>query len=703
MIATMNPLSAIVLVAAFAVPAGDAPEIKGTLCFEKASDECKTMVGMELAVDPAETSRRYVWTDDEFKRIVIGDLAAGEKALNLESRGMRSVTLSVRGDASRGWPAESKFILEQSKDATWSWKIPAARAGNLREISVPEGEYRLSIASPRHKTDRRKIRAQKDLRVGDVVLKPLPVVRGRVVAKGEEGLAPLADVDVLRGGKDVESTTGSDGRFSVELREPIPEELQIRRAGSALRLIELANLEAENELGEIVMERGATLALRVIRPADGSPETLRVRLLKEPEARYEMSQIAARELPADEDAIRFSDLSVGVHYVVIEGDGVLRKLAKKIDIREPETLEEIEIAPFRLEATAKLGDEPLRDAVVSLGSRLFEARIQFDGDGRFDGTTWQHGTLSGFLESKAIGGGLFVESPELGADPSKWDIVVPRRFIEGRVLDAESKQPVPGSRMKLEISSMDQRSYSSVTVESDGHFVVAAVRDGVYDLEVSDSGHIAVRRSFEFSGGSESVAVDFMLERGIETTIEVFWANGTPVSGAGVIEGVARDGHNPERMTTTDGAGRLVLRSLPGANRVLYVLPQEGSFAVIRFVAAESDASAPPLRVVVPPPTGSLRLRYFNEKKELTPTVTLMRYNGEWLPYPVVSRLPFDRSERLVHHYLRLPAGMYEIWGAPTLSPDALPTTSPATPPLRIGLTNGEVSADINVRSALSP
>ncbi|MHB9000072.1 MAG: carboxypeptidase-like regulatory domain-containing protein [Thermoanaerobaculia bacterium] len=606
----MNPLSAIVLVAAFAVPAGDASEIKGTLCFEKASDECKTMVGMELAVDPAETSRRYVWTDDEFKRIVIGELAAGEKALNLESRGMRSVTLSVRGDASRGWPAESKFILEQSKDATWSWKIPAARAGNLREISVPEGEYRLSIASPRHKTDRRKIRAQKDLRVGDVVLKPLPAVRGRVVAvKGEEGLVPLADVDVLRGDTDVESTTASDGRFSVELREPIPEELQIRRAGYALRLIELANLEAENDLGEIVLERGATFALRIIGPADGPPETLRVRLLKEPEMRYEMSQIAARELPADEDAIRFSDLSAGVHYVGLEGDGVLEKLAKKIDIREPETLEEIEIAPFRLEATAKLGDEPLRDAVVSLGSRLFEARIQFDGDGRFDGTTWQHGTLRGFLESKAIGGGLFVESPELGADPSEWNIAVPRRFIEGRVLDAESKQPVPGARMKLEISSMGERSYSSVPVESDGHFVVAAVRDGVYDLEVSDSGHIAVRRSFEFSGGGESMAVDFMLDRGIETTIEVFWANGTPVSGAGVIEGVARDGHKPERMTATDGAGRFVLRSLPGANRVLYVLPQEGSFAVIRLVAAESDASVPPLRVVVPPPTGSLRLR----------------------------------------------------------------------------------------------
>jgi hypothetical protein len=228
------------------------------------------------------------------------------------------------------------------------------------------------------------------------------------------------------------------------------------------------------------------------------------------------------------------------------------------------------------------------------------------------------------------------------------------------------------------------RLYSTVHVEDGGAYAIAAVKDGTYDLKAHAPEHVEMKITIEMTDRDESKTVDFPLGSGIEQVVEFVWSGGQPVGGSTVVEGTARDGHNPERIYSTDAAGRLRLRMAPGERRTLVILPREGSFAIAEISAPEKPDAAP-LQVVVPPPAGSLRVKIDWKGKPATFGAMAMRYNGRDLPASAILRLPVEPVEGGGSRYRNLPAGAYEIW-------------IPGGTAARVGLTAGEESVELAAR-----
>jgi hypothetical protein len=138
----------------------------------------------------------------------------------------------------------------------------------------------------------------------------------------------------------------------------------------------------------------------------------------------------------------------------------------------------------------------------------------------------------------------------------------------------------------------------------------------------------------------------------------------------------------------TDAAGILSLRVRPGETRTLYVLPTEGSFLPVRITTGRS-ADDEPQRVEIPAPAGKLRVRLKDGYGNATQGVVLMRYNGEWISYPVSARLRNNASPGMIE-YTALPAGAYELWAVIPRGREAIANMPPSHPPVRAGVAAGE-------------
>ena len=231
---------------------------------------------------------------------------------------------------------------------------------------------------------------------------------------------------------------------------------------------------------------------------------------------------------------------------------------------------------------------------------------------------------------------------------------------------------------------------------SSGEYEILAWQDGTYDLIVTPKDYLPKTETVVLADVDGSRRVDIGLERGTDVAIQLVWPSGQPVAGATILEGVARDGHNPERIHASDGAGRLTLRVGRDESRLLYVIPREGSFAPVP-VTASSSTSETPLRVEIPSPAGSLRLAVKDtEGNAAWGFVILMRYNGEWIPFPVTGRLRHSGGPGTME-YVGMPAGAYELWAVKPKAGFAVPSAPPARVPERVGLAAGGASAELTV------
>ena len=114
-------------------------------------------------------------------------------------------------------------------------------------------------------------------------------------------------------------------------------------------------------------------------------------------------------------------------------------------------------------------------------------------------------------------------SPELGADPSAWDIQFPKRLISGRIYDADTQQPIDGAKMDLLRTAGDSRWYGSIRVQNDGTFSILSTKTGTFELSVSAPDHADMKQTIEVRDGDGSVQRDFALTRGLLATLEVAW------------------------------------------------------------------------------------------------------------------------------------------------------------------------------------
>lgn len=699
----MKKLLFLLLLSASSLIADESP--KGTICF---GTDCTPTTGSTFEVKPADVERRFVWTSSDASSVVLGTLAAKAVPIDLDSKDARNVTLSVRGDAQRGWPVETRFAIAESKDRLWRWSVPAKLIGKPMSIRLRRGSYTMQIGAEHHKADRRQLKVDaNDVALHQITLAPLPAVIGRVVTMKKTGddkepkETPVAGAQLAQSNGKILASTNEQGAFRVELVEPLTKELVIMSPGLGTRVVPLNILAADTDLSVISLSSGVKLTTHIDRADSVKSKTLHAILTEASKTQYENTNIATRELKAGYDDFVFSDLSEGEYYLTLNGDGALEKLATVIPISTEDVSKEIHVAPFQLQGSVHFGSEPLREGKVYIHDRhhTWTVEAPIDGEGRFGGVMWQAEGIGGTVNSKETGPLPVDRDPTLTGDPATWDITFRRRLISGRIFDADTKEPIAsaGLHMQLEVKAQAQagasvmsRLYATIDVDDNGRYSIAATRDGVYDLSASAPEHVAAATTIELTDRDESKTADFPLSRGIEQIIDFVWPGGEPVGNAMVIEGVARDGHNPGWSGHSDATGRLKLRMRAGETKTLFVVPNEGSFAPVHVVADDSK----PMRIVVPQPAASLVMKFQDAEKKPVMAGAAMRWNGEWLPGSVVSRLHIARIDAGSLRFALLPAGSYEVWGVRGGQPAFTP---PPREPVRVGLSSGEQTVEITL------
>src|SRR5206468_2317662 len=85
---------------------------------------------------------------------------------------------------------------------------------------------------------------------------------------------------------------------------------------------------------------------------------------------------------------------------------------------------------------------------------------------------------------------------------------------------------------------------------------------------------------------------------------------------------------------TTDFTGKLSFQLLAGEERILYVIPRQGSFAIARLTASKGTDA--PLRIIVPNPRAALQIT--TQTRSGAPAANiwfLVRYNSQVIPLEV--------------------------------------------------------------------
>jgi hypothetical protein len=440
-----------------------------------------------------------------------------------------------------------------------------------------------------------------------------------------------------------------------------------------------------------------TLTLHIALPESVDPTTVRLAIAQETKGKFQTMPILSRALKAGERDVAIPDLTPGTYDVVVSGAQPLERLATTVKVEQKDTEATIAVTPFHVRGIAKLGERPIAKGEVGLNDSRNGLRwhaVMPIHDGEFGGVLWQHGSVHAWLHVDDAN--KPIDSPELGAEPSTWQIALKDRRIAGRIYDAETKEPIEGAVMNVQITTKGLHGYLPKSVQPDGSYSIIAAQGGTYELRVSAKGYVNDGAKFEVAEADDAVpAHDFAMSHGIATTIDVVTPSGAGIAGAMVIEGVNSDGHNPDRIYNTDASGRLTLQFRPNETRTLYILPKEGSFAIAHVAAARDDK---PLHVVVPPPAASLKVTTKAWDDDAFYPVNVLRYNGELLPQPVSLRLAPLSGPATPRVYDRLPAGAYEVWSVLLRrGPGYAPLIGYAPPgaPVRVGLSTGEAAAEV--------
>ena len=668
----------------FLLLAAEEPVLRGRLCIEK---QCTDTTGRVFAVAPDERAQRFVWTSADASTVQLGVVPPKAEQVALDAGERSELTLTIAGDATRGWPYDVQADVRGR--AQWQWTLDAPQ--KLRRLIVPRGSrYNVTLEAEHHRRFLRMVEARDEkAALGELALLPLPLVRGLVVDAEGKAIAGALVSD-----PDGELCTLADplGAFACELEESFRHQaLVVSAAGHGERDVPLPRrIEKDVDAGRIELAAGYTVAVKIVRPAASSPAT--VSLMRRDRQTGESRKLKSHELKAAEESVRF-DAGTGEYALLVSGNGALEKLELPVAVRDADVSETITLAPYRVDGTVRIGDEPLAAGAVQLRSREGSWHGALDvRDGVFVGTLWQNDGLTAHVVNREMGMVEWVETPRLGGDPSHWDIRIASRFLTGRVFDASTKAAVAGATLALHLRMRNGGSLSSAAVKTaeDGTYRVLATRAGTYTLRASAPDYVPAEVEAVVADGDPGRRIDLPLERGSALTLEIVSQSGQPLPSARVVELVERNRTKSQDISSADGAGRVVLRGRPGERRVLYVMSHQASFAVLR-VSVPAGAS-PPLRVVLPDATGALRVQVTGGE------FFLVRYNGEFLPGWILGYLAGGYEAGPDGIVLpRLPAGTYEVWGLADPFEEATLIASNGTlrPPVRVGVSGGEAGVQV--------
>lgn len=393
----------------------------------------------------------------------------------------------------------------------------------------------------------------------------------------------------------------------------------------------------------------------------GTAQPLEVELLLR-DANEGWTAVDRKPLPAQTRRVRFDALSSGVYQLRVRGAQPSEVFGAKIVVGANDTRRTtLTIEPFTLTGRATLGGTELGRGAVLLKHRelQWKAPVGLAADGTFRATLWQRGDFTYTVGGPALPTHY---ASEATLDGTPLHIDIPDGRITGVLRDAHG--PVDGAGVMLETKLAHGGEMVQLTTGPDGRFDFTGIKDGSHTVRIYPRRHLEPEPiAFAIDGATRLRELDVRLDAGRAVDVIVIDRENDPVANARVL--AVSDGKVRARATT-DEDGRATVAVPSNEMATLFVVPEEGPFAMIRAPRAEEKGR---LQIYLPRSTSSLSIRARTTKDEaLPPFSLLMRYNGELVPPEVAEELQDLQGLRLATgddseaHLANIPSGSYEFW-----------------------------------------
>jgi hypothetical protein len=422
------------------------------------------------------------------------------------------------------------------------------------------------------------------------------------------------------------------------------------------------------------------------------------------EGEHEWRMVATGHIPIAQRRIRFDSLDAGVYQVRMRGaaNGEIAATNVILGVGEMRRAD-INIKSITVTGRVTIGDIPLVNAVVILKNREFqwEATLTANANGVLNDRLWQPGSFDVTVRSLALAT-PFIGRAEVRQDTLQLDFSLPNRRLVGNVRERASGTPVAGAALEIEMEVGDSKRHFHTQADANGHFELAGMVPSTVTITASREAYLNGKSARVILTESDRVReITIAIERGIVISMAVSDSAGCPLSGATLLT-VADQSIRAGTITDRNGIAPVTLPH--GFPATVYVIPQDGSFAVVHVVNAENT----PHDIVVPRASSTLRIITRTvEGKPLSGIAFLMRANGELIPPSIAAELlnlqglslrTDGRGEMLLRN---LPTGSYEFWpySTPVEAEALAETVASLRPPIMADVKSGENTIVVNFRA----
>jgi 5-hydroxyisourate hydrolase-like protein (transthyretin family) len=568
----------------------------------------------------------------------------------------------------------------------------------LQEQSVPPGSYDLTIAAPGHRPVTRRLvaAAGETVSLGAITLRSLPRITGRITANG----VPVANATIRATKPAIEARTDKDGSFALEVMSRRPRFLIAEAPGLGTRTVDVPQTDGDSQLPAIELEPPSSVEITVRRPQTYR-EPLEVQLGVQ--GRGTMYWLTGRTLEPRRTKATFNELGAGAYVVLVRGKGPMQQLAAKVVLGHNEHRRmTMVIEPVTIAAYVRMGGQPLPNATAMLmeTDESTMTRVTTDAGGRWEGEVWQPSEYV----VRVYAPGVSVATTHAKFDHPQVTIDLPAHVVRGRVLDAQSGEPVRGASLSLRTEWEDKAATAALRTDGEGRFIFRGVQPGQQKLAVRANGYLLHDNvQFELPDDVPVQELDEQLDPGVRREASVRDRHGAPIARANVLCG---DEEHVRSSAITDEEGR-ALMPLPRDGCTIYVIPEGTSFAQMHITRAMIDRQGA-LPISLSETTGRLEVVTQTDQGQPVGGVRLLvRYNGYVVP-PEVARaiervqgLAFRTDDGGVATLPGLPVGTYELWPYRTEHEAAqiLAASSALEAPIQLTLETGDNRVSVKLRT----
>jgi hypothetical protein len=627
------------------------------------STSCARRHIFDESVEPSPVARKFLAIHRGGHWVSVGTIPAGATEIDTaKTSGVFALNDEIAGPEG----ASGEVVLTETKLGVWRFPLEAwwFQKGRLN-IYVPKGTWHLIITAGGKELQKPVTLTFSKDRGRRVPSRP-GTPPGRISLTGRatsaRGMPDFAQITADC--RSVVCDAAADGSFRCDIARPRSGSICIEHPRFGRRRIELEPGRTSYTLGAVELLTGATV--RVVRPLHVElPSGTTVSL------RHQRSEAAAPKPIDTPESVEFAGLAPGKYEVLLAGPDPLQRKLFPVTIGGNAEIEVVlSVAAWRLTGEVQYRDKALPNATISLTGEAWDAELTADQSGRFDAELWSAGDYAVVVRGAALAQ-PYGEMKRASASDHHWRFDIPSRRIAGRVTDATTGSAVTNATLYIESKIGETRWSRAVPAAADGTFEIPGIGAGEYTITPRAAGFLPGERvTLHVAKSDGDRTLTFALDRGTLVSVVVMDTNGELVADALLASDFTPDGLKLKRLLRTDAEGRATVPVREKTTKTLYVLPRDGSIAIVTIAGGGEG----PIRIVMPDAVASLSLHARTKDGEPLPRVGYeLRYDGQPLPHVVLQVLasvrPFplatDGTGQAVLE--KLPAGRYEIvWRPPS-------------------------------------